>query len=109
MIAKSQMPLEENKHPRVHTAQLTGFHVRAHWAQQNGFEAFPLFATAVIAAHVTSIPASTINLWALVFILVRVVYIGLYLFDKATLRTLVWSLGIMCSVVLLAKAGLASL
>ena len=108
MIAKSQMPLEDNKHPRVHIAKLTGFRARANWAQQNGFEAFPLFAASVIGAHATAVPSSTITMWSVAFVVLRILYIVLYVFDKATLRTLVWGLGISCCIVLLVKSGLTS-
>ena len=62
MIAKSSMRLQDNRAPREHIAQLTGFRARANWAQENGYEVFPLFASAVIAAHVTQVPAETITL-----------------------------------------------
>ena len=42
----------DNHHPRAQQARLTGFGARALAAHQNSFEAFPLFAVAVLMAHV---------------------------------------------------------
>lgn len=41
-----------------------------------------------------------IDLLALVFIALRVIFIGLYLADQATLRSLVWALGVATSIAL---------
>ena len=82
IIAKSQMRLHENHAPREHIAKVTGFRARANWAQENGYESFPLFASAVIAAHVTNVPAEKISLWARVFVGARVLYSVAYIFDR---------------------------
>ena len=76
---------------------LISFRARANWAQENGYEAFPLFASAVIAAHVTQVPAETITLWAWVFVGARIVYIIAYLVDQPYIRSAVWGAGQCCS------------
>ena len=106
VIAKSRMRLKENHAPREHVAQLTGFRARANWAQENGYEAFPLFASAVIAAHVTQVPAESITLWAWVFVAARVVYIIAYLVDQPYIRSAVWGAGQCCSAYLLILAAM---
>lgn len=72
-------------------------HCTAHWISctsklgpENRFEAFPLFAAAVVSAHLTVIPGATITMWSVAFVVLRVLYVGLYLFDKSSLRTLIW-------------------
>lgn len=105
IIAKSRMRLEENHAPREHVAQLTGFRARANWAQQNGYEAFPVFACAVISAHVTQVSAQTITLWACVFVGARVLYVAAYLLDRPYIRSAVWGGGQLCSVYLLILAA----
>ena len=108
LIAKSSMRLKENSAPREHIAQLTGFRARANWAQENGYEAFPLFASAVIAAHITQVPAETITLWACVFVGARVVYTAAYILDRPYIRSVVWGGGQLCSIYLLIQAALQS-
>lgn len=106
VIAKSRMSLIENHQPRVHVAQLSGFRARANWAHENGYEAFPFFASAVIAAHVTQVSAETITAWAVAFIVCRIVYIGAYLLDRPYIRSAFWGMGQCCSTYLLVQAAM---
>ena len=108
LIAKSRMKIKENHAPREHVAKLTGFRARANWAQKNGYEAFPFFASAVIAAHVTQVPTETITLWAWIFIGARFAYIVAYLVDQPYIRSAVWGAGQCCSAYLLILAALQS-
>lgn len=108
VIAKSSMRLKENHAPRTHIAQLSGFRARANWAQENGYETFPLFASAVIAAHVTEVPAESITLWAWMFIGARVIFIIAYIVDQPYVRSAVWGAGQCCSAYLLIQAALQS-
>jgi uncharacterized MAPEG superfamily protein len=94
----------DNHSPRVAEAALTGVRQRAIWAHQNGFEAFPLFAAAVIINHLLRGPNAVANQLALAFVVVRVVYGFLYMADLATLRSLSWLAGIACVVGLFATA-----
>lgn len=83
-----------NKNPRVYAAQLSGFRQRAHWAHQNGFEAFPPFAAAVIVAHMLGAPQGTADTLALVFVGARIVHGALYVADQGMLRSLAWAVGV---------------
>lgn len=96
-LAKAQ-PGFNNHTPRVWLEQLSGWRKRAYWAHQNGFEAFPMFAAAVIIAHLAHAPQGRIDMLALTFIALRLVYIALYIADAALLRTLVWTGGMACIV-----------
>ena len=90
-----------NREPRSWQDQLEGRTRRAHNAHLNSFEAFPAFAAAVIIAHLVGKAAqSTIDIWCMVFIGARVLYGLLYIFDLARLRSLVWTVGIVCVVAL---------
>lgn len=84
----------DNRKPREWLAQQSGYRSRANAAQLNGFEAFPLFAAAVIVAHLTDAPQARVDLLAMVFIAARLAYLGFYLADQATLRSLAWFAGI---------------
>ncbi len=88
----------DNHHPRAWLAALTGWRARAHAAQLNGFEAFPLFAAAVLVAHQTGAPQARIDSLALVFVTARIAYLATYIADLALLRTLVWLVGIVSAV-----------
>ncbi len=88
----------DNRAPREWAGSLTGWRQRADWAHRNHFEAFPLFAVAVLAAMVTHAPQGRIDLLAGVYILFRLVYTGAYLADQATLRSALWFGGLVCVV-----------
>jgi uncharacterized MAPEG superfamily protein len=95
----------DNANPRDWLGNQSGFRRRANAAQQNGFEAFPLFAAAVIVAQMQGAPQARIDLLALVFIAARIAYLGLYLADLATLRSLAWFVGIASAVAIFVSAA----
>lgn len=84
----------DNHNPREFLETLRGWQKRAHWAQQNGFEAFPMFAAAVIIAHLAGAAQSTVDLLAGVFVVARIAYGLLYIADRALLRSLAWFVGL---------------
>ena len=84
----------DNHHPRAWMGHLQGFRARADAAQQNSFEAFPLFAFAVIVPALFDAEPDEIALWGWVYIVLRVIYIYCYISDRASLRSLVWILGL---------------
>lgn len=94
----------DNTQPRVSLAQLHGWPLRASWAQQNSFEALPVFVAAVLMAHVAQVPTTLIDTCAVVFVLLRFVYFGCYVANWATLRSLVWLIGILVCLRLMVAA-----
>ena len=90
----------DNHAPRPSLESLTGWRRRAVWAHYNHFEAFPAFAAAVIVAELTHASQSRIDLLAGIFVLLRLIYTALYLADLATLRSMVWSLALLCVIAL---------
>lgn len=88
----------DNRQPREWLARQTGFRARAHAAQLNGFEAFPLFAVAVLVAQQAGAPQPRIDTLALVFVAARIAYLGAYLADLHWLRSVVWFVGIVSAV-----------
>jgi uncharacterized MAPEG superfamily protein len=80
----------DNNHPRDWTAKLSGWQARAAAAQNNGFEALPLFAFAVLAAQMAQLDQARTDHLAIAFIATRLVYTAIYLANQATLRSLVW-------------------
>jgi uncharacterized MAPEG superfamily protein len=90
----------DNHAPRTWLASLTAWQARAHAAQQNSFEAFPLFAIAVVIAELTHAPEARVDTLALTFIGARIAYLVVYIADWALVRTIVWLIGIVATVMI---------
>lgn len=91
----------DNAAPRDYLGRLQGWPARANWAQQNALEAFPPFAAGVIIAHlVGNMAQGTLDLLAVIFVVARIAYGILYMADLATLRSLVWMVGFVVTVLL---------
>lgn len=82
----------DNNNPRAWLARQTDWRARANGAQANSFEALPFFIGAVVIAHQLGAHQSLVDALAALFVLLRLVYIGLYVADKAGLRSVVWML-----------------
>ena len=96
----------DNNAPREFVKKLEGWRKRAAWAETNSFEAFPFFAAAVIIGHIASGPNDMVNNLAMAFVACRLVYGFLYIYDLATLRSLVWTGGVACIVgIFIVSAG----
>lgn len=99
-LAKASGGRYNNAAPREFLAGLRGWGQRANWAQMNSFEAFPLFAAAVVIAQARGLEQGLIDNIALGFIVARLFYGAFYILDKATLRSLAWMGGMACCVAL---------
>ena len=62
-------------------------------AHQNGIEAFPFFAAAILLAEFRACPQGLIDELAVLFVIVRIAYVFTYLGDRPTLRSILWSIG----------------
>lgn len=70
-------------------------------AQANLFETLPLFAAAVLIAHVAGVQGS-LTLWGCwLYLLARIVYVPLYAAGIPVLRTLVWLVSVAGLVMIL--------
>ena len=105
IVAKVKGERFNNRTPREWQARLSGLPARAHAAHLNAFEAFPLFAAAVLIADRLGAPQATVDMLALAFIALRVLYGILYLADQHALRSLVWFAGIACTVAIFLVAA----
>ncbi len=92
----------DNNNPREWEAKQSGWRKRAAAAQDNGFESLPLFVFAVLAAQMAQVYQGRTDTLALAFLAVRLVYIAIYLADLATLRSLVWFVGMGITVAIFA-------
>ena len=88
----------DNHDPRAWLQQQTGVQARANAAQANSFEALPFFIGAVVIAHQLGATQPWLDLLAVLFVLLRGVYIALYVADKATARSMVWAAGMLVNV-----------
>lgn len=104
-VAKAGGARYDNRDPRAWLEQAQGFRRRAHNAQMNSFEAFPLFAAAVIVAHMLDAPHERVDALALIFIAARTAYLGSYLADWHAVRSVVWLIGWLCPIIIFVTAA----
>ena len=91
----------DNENPRAWLARQTDWRARANAAQANSFEALPFFIGAVIIAHQLGAYQMRLDLLAFVYVVLRVVFILLYVANLANVRSLVWSLALAVNVAIL--------
>lgn len=95
----------DNNNPREYLAKLDGKRARAVAAMANGYEGLPLFAAAVIIAHILQGEQSSANLLAAGYIASRIAYGVLYIAGLGTLRSVVWIAGLSCVIGLFVVAA----
>ena len=83
----------DNAKPRDPAFYEDPISARALGAHQNGIEAFPFFAIAVLLAEFRQAPQHYIDELAVLFLIVRIAYVFTYLGNRPTLRSILWSLG----------------
>ena len=94
-VASGRFGLKDNHDPRAFLDTLAGLPRRAHAAQQNGYEAFPAFAAAVLVADIVgNAEQVTQDVLGVMYITSRLLYIICSLADWAALRSLVWFAGL---------------
>jgi uncharacterized MAPEG superfamily protein len=93
-----------NNDPRGQQTQLAGRGRRALAAHHNAGEAFAPFAAGVLAALQRSSKLDVIVWISIAFVVVRTAFMAAYLADKATLRSSMWGLGMLCITALMVIA-----
>ncbi|RUO56040.1 MAPEG family protein [Pseudidiomarina homiensis] len=97
----------DNRHPRAQQQRLTGAGARAVAGHYNAYEAFPLFAAAVLVVIATD-QVTELNQWLAVgFISFRILYHVLYLANWDKLRSLVWFFALLCPIIMIAQTATA--
>lgn len=91
----------DNRHPRDQQAKLTGWGRRAAAAHANGFESFAPFAAGVLACQVTGASPSWAAIFAVAYVVARVLYAAAYIGNIHMLRSAVWSIGFGATVALM--------
>jgi len=107
-IAKSGMfgkPRREggfdNENPRTWLAKQKDWRARANAAQANSFEALPFFMAAVIIAHQLGAHQGRLDILAFLFVVLRILYVMMYVAGMANMRSIVWSLAFALNVAIL--------
>jgi len=94
----------DNREPRAWLARQSAWRARANAAQANCFEALPFYIGAVVIAAQLGADAGRVDLLAAVYVLLRTVYIALYLGGWASLRSLVWTAALGVNIAILFAA-----
>ena len=76
----------DNQDPRAWLARQTDWRARANAAQANSFEALPFFIGAVVIAQQLGARQGLLDILAFVFVVLRMVYILLYVAGQASAR-----------------------
>jgi len=103
-VAKVLGPRYDNRNVREWQSRLSGVAQRAHAAHLNSFEAFPFFAAAVLAAIAAHADMQHVAMLSIAFVVARLVYGLVYLWDVAMLRSLVWFIGMGIVIALILSA-----
>jgi uncharacterized MAPEG superfamily protein len=88
----------DNSNPRAWLGRQTDWQGRANAAQANTFEALPFFIGAVIIAHQLGAPQTMLDILALLFVTLRVIYVAMYVADLATIRSAIWALALLVNI-----------
>lgn len=88
----------DNNNPRAWLARQTDWRARANAAQANSFEALPFFFAAVIIAHLLQAGQARLDILAFLFIVLRIVYIMMYVADLAKARSAIWALALLVNI-----------
>ena len=88
----------DNNNPRAWLAGQTDWRARANHAQANTFEALPFFFAAVIIAHQMQASQVRLDVFAFVFVVLRIAYVIMYVADMAKSRSVLWFLALLVNV-----------
>jgi uncharacterized MAPEG superfamily protein len=88
----------DNHDPRAWLARQTDWQARANAAQANSFEALPFFIGAVIIAHQVGAVQARVDILAVLFVTLRIIYIAMYVAGFPTVRSAIWALALAVNI-----------
>ena len=91
----------DNHAPREWLARQQGWQARANAAQANTFEALPFFFAAVIIAHQLAAPQTLVDILALVFVTLRIIYVAMYVAGMPRARSATWAAAFLVNIAIL--------
>ncbi|EWH04110.1 membrane protein [Pseudoalteromonas lipolytica SCSIO 04301] len=101
-FAQNKLAGYDNKHPREQQSKLTGFGARALAAHQNSFESLIIFGVALAVVMSTNNVYHVTETLAVMHVVSRVMYCIFYYINQDILRSLVWLVGYVCAVAMIA-------
>ncbi|HJS01854.1 MAG TPA: MAPEG family protein [Variovorax sp.] len=93
--------LRDNQAPRDWMGRQAGWRARALAAQNNSFEGLPFFIGAVVIAHQLGAAQARLDMLAAAYVLLRIVYIALYIRGFGSARSTVWALAFAVNIAIL--------
>lgn len=101
-IAKAgSFGVRDNMHPRDWAAKQSGWRARANSAQANSFEGLPFFIGAVLIAHQLGAAQARLDMLAVAYVVLRVIYLALYIRGAPSARSAVWALAFLVNIAIL--------
>ncbi|WP_332824669.1 MAPEG family protein [Ramlibacter sp.] len=91
----------DNHAPREWLARQQGWQARANAAQANTFEALPFFFAAVIIAHQLGAPQTRLDILALLFVTLRIIYVAMYVAGLPKTRSAIWAAALLVNIAIL--------
>jgi uncharacterized MAPEG superfamily protein len=88
----------DNVNPRAWWARQTDWRARANGAMANTFEALPFFFSAIIIAHLMGAHQGRLDIMAFLFVVLRIMYIMMYIAGMGTVRSVLWILGFLLNI-----------
>ena len=88
----------DNHDPRAWLARQTDWQARANAAQANSFEALPFFIGAIVIAHQLQAPQALLDILAVVFVTLRIIYIAMYVAGLPMIRSAIWTLALAVNI-----------
>ncbi|OWU85406.1 membrane protein [Oceanicola sp. 22II-s10i] len=90
--------------PRDEPVLLTGMAGRAYRAMNNHFEGLILFGIAVMVVTYADKADTITAIYALIYLIARILYVPAYLFGWVPWRSLIWSAGLLATAAMLIAA-----
>ena len=90
----------DNARPRSPSFYADGWRARALGAHQNGLEALPFFAAAVLLAEFRGVPQAVVDGLAAAFVVARLAYVAAYLANRDLTRSVIWTVGFLINIAL---------
>jgi uncharacterized MAPEG superfamily protein len=101
VLAQKQVGSKYAASPRDEPRQLTGYAGRAQRALNNHFEGLILFGIATMVLTYADKADSFTALFAVLYLIARILYLPAYLFGLTPWRSLIWFLGFLATLLML--------
>ena len=93
---KVQLGSIDNNNPRAQYAKLQDVGERLVAAQTNTWEAIIIYMASILVVFLAGVDPSYMVLPCIAFVVCRVLYIAAYAANQGILRTLIYSVGVIC-------------